>query len=267
MAYDINSALERLERNLQDIESARKQVEETVATSQSLQKVVSNYVTTLESLNSSVNEWIVSMNKEHSIQSKQLEDSLVKVKDTSNYIIEQFTTEIGKTVSGFNEKVQPILTKVGEENAKLSSSVKDLNALQGSLKDAIEKIHNVENKIDAISRNLDKSQQDQDGVLVSIKGILENIPQKVKENLNDQYSTLCAAVSEVKGIAEEIKTGEISIDNKLTDILNRCNVLSSDLDKVKKDVQSANEVLGKQIGIKIWILIVGLILLLVLHFL
>ena len=36
MAYDINTALERLEKNLSDVESAKLQVDETIATSESL---------------------------------------------------------------------------------------------------------------------------------------------------------------------------------------------------------------------------------------
>ena len=37
MAYDINSALERLEKNLKDIDSARQQVEKTITSSNNLQ--------------------------------------------------------------------------------------------------------------------------------------------------------------------------------------------------------------------------------------
>ena len=40
MAYDINLALERLEKNLQDINSAKEQVEDTINASSQLQNVV-----------------------------------------------------------------------------------------------------------------------------------------------------------------------------------------------------------------------------------
>ena len=47
MAYDINVALERLEKNLQDISSAKQQVEDTVNASSQLQNVVNNYVASI----------------------------------------------------------------------------------------------------------------------------------------------------------------------------------------------------------------------------
>lgn len=47
MAYDINKALERLEKNLCDVDSARKQVEKTVACSTDLQNIVNGYVASI----------------------------------------------------------------------------------------------------------------------------------------------------------------------------------------------------------------------------
>ena len=50
MAYDINVALERLEKNLQNLQSAKEQVESTVSASAELQKIVSGYVASVKSV-------------------------------------------------------------------------------------------------------------------------------------------------------------------------------------------------------------------------
>ena len=50
MAYDINVALERLEKNLQNLQSAKEQVESTVNSNAELQKIVNDYVTSVKSV-------------------------------------------------------------------------------------------------------------------------------------------------------------------------------------------------------------------------
>ena len=44
MPYDINTALERLEKNLQNLDSAREQVENTVNASNDLRQIVRDYI-------------------------------------------------------------------------------------------------------------------------------------------------------------------------------------------------------------------------------
>ena len=56
MAHDINSALERLEANLQNIDSARQQVENTVAASNALQVEVREYTSTINEMCGKVKE-------------------------------------------------------------------------------------------------------------------------------------------------------------------------------------------------------------------
>ena len=50
MAYDINLALERLEKNLQDINSAKEQIEDTINASSQLQNVVNGYVASVNAV-------------------------------------------------------------------------------------------------------------------------------------------------------------------------------------------------------------------------
>ena len=58
MAYDINSALERLEKNLKDIDSTRQQEEKTITSSNNLQTTISSFVKSLKSLHGEVENLI-----------------------------------------------------------------------------------------------------------------------------------------------------------------------------------------------------------------
>ena len=57
MPYDINTALQRLEQNLNDLTSARQQVEDTVKASSELQETVAEYVSSIETLCSRLRRW------------------------------------------------------------------------------------------------------------------------------------------------------------------------------------------------------------------
>ena len=57
MPYDINTTLERLEKNLSNLDSARKQVESMVFASNELQSTVENYVSSINCLYDEVKSW------------------------------------------------------------------------------------------------------------------------------------------------------------------------------------------------------------------
>ena len=67
MTYDINAALERLEKNLSDVESAKLQVEETIATSESLQQIIGKYSESLQTLNSEISLYVDAVKNFHSL--------------------------------------------------------------------------------------------------------------------------------------------------------------------------------------------------------
>ena len=80
MPYDINAALERLEKNLQNLDSAREQVENTVNASNNLKQIVIDYIESITELRSDIQEW--------EEQLKQSQDGLfTRAQDTFGTLI------------------------------------------------------------------------------------------------------------------------------------------------------------------------------------
>ena len=82
MAYDINVALERLEKNLQNLQSAKEQVESTVNSNAELQKIVNDYVTSVKSVLEEtllLKEEVATMKSEKIVEVKEAVDLVEKL--------------------------------------------------------------------------------------------------------------------------------------------------------------------------------------------
>lgn len=104
MAYDINKALERLEKNLCDVDSARKQVEKTVACSTDLQNIVNGYVASLDSLVQDIEQLINDLTKYKSLKTTELETSIKKIEDACERTMDSFNKMVADASVNFKKK-------------------------------------------------------------------------------------------------------------------------------------------------------------------
>ena len=127
MAYDINLALERLEKNLQDINSAKKQVEDTINASSQLQNVVNGYVT---SVNTVLQETIL------------LKEEIGKMKNQKVTEVKEAVAAIEASctaiISTFKEDTSSILADLSSENDRLTKSNEFLRVFQTKLEQSID---------------------------------------------------------------------------------------------------------------------------------
>lgn len=273
MAYDINAALERLEKNLSEVESAKKQVEETIATSESLQQIIGRYSDSLVELNKEITKFIAEVHNYQSLKTSELDTAIKKIMTSCEAVISKFNVDVKTSTDAFNAKFSETITKFGSENNKLAEQVTKLSSLHGALKDATSEIKEIERKLDEIAKNLKDSQAEQDRTLDNIKSSIDALPAKIKSQIDEVINTINVQANDLENKADEIKTSAATAIQKLDTIISvlsetktLCNGIKSDIAELKKSMDSGLTEVRSAINVTRWILIIGLIALVALHF-
>lgn len=273
MAYDINAALERLETNLAEVESAKKQVDETIATSKSLQQIIGRYSESLSSMGKDISAFIEEIRNYQGNKTSELDSAVDTIKTSCDCVINKFNAEVKLAIKSFDEKLSETIVKFGSENEKLRIQVNKLNSLQDVLNKATKEVNEVEKKVDILATELKTSQDSQNITLASVKSSLEVLPSSVK-------SHAAAIVEEVKNHASDLKTKSEEIiedvskaiqklDNQnsvLTETKKLCGDIKGDIGNLKDSIDAQFESMRSTININRWIAIIGILALIVLHF-
>lgn len=273
MAYDINAALERLEKNLSEVESAKKQVEETIATSESLQQIIGRYSDSLVELNKEITKFIAEVHNYQSLKTSELDTAIKKIMTSCEAVISKFNVDVKSSTDAFNAKFSEAITKFGSENNKLAEQVTKLSSLHGTLKDATSEIKEIERKLDEIAKNLKDSQAEQDRTLDNIKSSIDALPAKIKSQIDEVINTINVQANDLENKADEIITSAATAIQKLDTIISvlsetksLCHGIKSDIAELKKSMDSGLTEVRSAINVNRWILIIGLIALVALHF-
>lgn len=262
MTYDINDALERLEKNLQDLDSARTQVEKTVAASLELQRLVSDYVSSVKTLGDGLQSWDLKLNAHDENLSKEYETAISRVNSSFAEIINTFKTDAEKISSDFKSKTDGSINKLTEQNNILSERVRDLNSVRDEIRKATNEIQVVKESLTQISKDLKDSQDNQDAVLNSLNQKSDQLISKVN-GIEDKVNTLLnkadsnnTLLTQVKTLGQGIKTTTDEIHTKL----------QSTFESLSNAITESNKDTSKSININRWIMIVAFIILLILYF-
>lgn len=273
MAYDINAALERLENNLVEVESAKKQVEETIATSESLQQIIGRYTDTLNAMGKDVSSFIEEIRNYQDINTSELSSVVDALKTSCECVINKFNADVNTAIKNFDEKITETIVKFGSENEKLQIQINKLNSLKDVLNGATKELNEIGKKVDTLAIVLKNCQSEQDVMLTSIKSEIDVLPSSVKSHAE-------AIVEEVKSNASDLKTkseeiiGDVSkaikkLDNQIsviTETKGLCNGIKTDLKNLKGSIDSQFKTMKKAIIINRLIAIIGILTLIVLHF-
>ena len=169
MAYDINKALERLEKNLCDVDSARKQVEKTVACSTDLQNIVNGYVASLDSLVQDIEQLINDLTNYKSLKTTELETSIKKIEDACERTMDSFNKMVADSSVNFKKKLNAQVEDLVTENNKLSNEINRLDENQEPLEKAISVSNELVKRISNLSDGVDKFYTEETKSLDSIK--------------------------------------------------------------------------------------------------
>lgn len=273
MAYDINAALERLERNLSEVQTAKKQVDETIATSESLQQIIERYVESLNNLNKEVSMFIKEVHNYHSSKTSELSAVVSKIKVSCDNVAAEFNANIKATTDTSFAKLSEVIVKINSENVRLATEIDKLIHQNDVLVQTAKKVNEADDKLDVLAEVLKKIQEVQDITQVNIKTLLDTVSISIKSHIDKEMSIVNSNALNLR-----TKTGEISsnisiiipkLDNLIsaqTEIIEQYNVINADLGNLKNAIDSRLTIMEKSIKTNRWIIIICLFTLIVLYF-
>lgn len=262
MPYDINATLERLVKNLKDLDSARKQVENTVNASNELRQAVSDYVESITYLRNEIMEWEEQLKQSQVDLSAEVQNAFTTLKASCDTISTGFKSSTDKTLSRFSE-----------QNTILTERVNELNTLRQELKSAMSDITIVKDTLTKMTMVLTESQQGQDQALtniigkvaalpVTVKGYTDDVVQQMEERNRAFSQKFEVTISKADAALQKLD----SITGACSKVQTTCDNIKGSVDDVKNAVTALNDSLSKSININRWILIAGIIILAILHF-
>ncbi|MDY4250431.1 hypothetical protein [Bacteroides pyogenes] len=255
MAYDINVALERLEKNLQDLASAKEQVENTVNASVQLQRVVDDYVT---SVNAILQETI-RLKEEISEMKNQ---KVAEVKKAMELINNSCTEIIYSFKKGTNET----LYEFNAENDKLAKAITCLQDFQAKLEHSIEISTSVDLKLNETSKNVISLQNKQNEGFIKVAEQSEREMKELAKSISDTSDSSKEQFSAIQALLKKIEMLNKDIQVKCNQIDQTSSRTYSTVEDLAKQIAEQHQASLKNIKINRWIVIVGIITLAALHF-
>lgn len=276
MAYDINTALERLEHNLQDLDSAKTQVQNVVAASNDLRQTVSDYVDSISKLYGDIREWEDQLKQTQKTSFTDAQASFEKLKESC----EAITTR-------FKSSTEDTLNKFTDQNSLLARRVEKLSTLREELKASTEQIQDIKKTLSELTRILTESQEGQDRALTNIIGDMAALPVTVKgytddvvQKMDDRHSAVIqkidTASSKIDTIiqkADALATSCSKIQSSCGNLQTSCNNIKASVAEVKQavtdvrqKVEESHRALSKSININRWIVIICILIAIALHF-
>ncbi len=283
MTHDINSALERLEKNLKDIDSARIQVEKTVSSSNQLQKIANEYISSVKSFYIEVQNWEKESQRVQALKSSEVNKSFTKLEDSCKKIISSFYSNFDNFATTFKEKTNETIEKFASQNQILTDRTKELEKFREALNNNISEVLNIKNSLAKTSKELQESQQRQDNVLDDIrkriistssdlKSESKNIIEKTHQDKEDTTSKITEVSYSIHGI-------EDVLNNKFTKLSEHLEILAkkNDIDlldsaihecerKFKLSIESLQSKVEKSLKMNRLIIIAGIVILAILQY-
>ena len=236
MVHDINSALEKLEKNLGELDSARSQVLKSVNASNDLLKMVTLYVTAVKNLADSLEQWESSLSARESELHGDFESAISSIRHRCTEIISAFNDDVSKATSEFKTETDKTLERFTEQNDKLAARVEELVSLREQIKKATSEIESVKGSLNEILKELKDSQDEQDKSLNDIQQKVTNLPSQVHEEalsliqvVNNTEATLKDTVNTAISKADEIIVTARGISSNLDGINTLCQNINSSI--------------------------------------
>ena len=262
MPYDINTALERLEKNLQNLDSAREQVENTVNASNNLRQIVRDYIESITELRSDIQEWEAQLKQSQDGLSTRVHDAFAALKTSCDTIS-----------AGFKSSTNDAINKFSEQNIIFTERVDELITLREVFKSSMSEINTIKDKLVELATVFNSYKENQDQVLSNIIGRITELPVTVKgytdgvaRQMDERHGEFCKKIDDSITKAEFIIQELDTLTKICNNVQKTCNYIKSTTDDVKNTVAAHYKSLSKFININRWLIIAGIMILAALHF-
>jgi len=288
MAHDINSALEKLEKNLSELDSARSQVLKSVNASNDLLKMVTLYVTAVKNLADSLVQWESSLSARESELHDEFESAISRIRQRCTEIISAFNADVSKATSEFKTETDKTLEKFTEQNDKLAERVEELVSLREQIKKATAEIESVKSSLNEILKELKDSQDEQDATLEDLKQKVAGLNEKIENSkgtvlqaITRSEQSLSELINQTNGKIDGVSAKADAIANNVGSLTTICqnidtlvrsstNSVNTAINKSKEEIvnaiQDSKAEALKSSNVNRWLIIGGIIILAFLQF-
>ena len=288
MAHDINSALEKLEKNLSELDSARSQVLKSLNASNDLLKMVTLYVTAVKNLADSLEQWESSLSARESELHGEFESAISGIRQRCTEIISAFNADVSKATSGFKTETDKTLEKFTEQNDKLAERVEEFVSLREQIKKATAEIESVNSSLNEILKELKDSQDEQDATLEDLKQKVAGLNEKIENSkgtvlqaITRSEQSLSELINQTNGKIDGVSTKADAIANNVGSLTTICqnidtlvrsstNSVNTAINKSKEEIviaiQDSKAEALKSSNVNRWLIIGGIIILAFLQF-
>ena len=234
MAYDINVALERLEKNLQDISSAKQQVEDTVNASSQLQNVVNNYVASINDVLQETLRLKEEIGKMGNQKVTEIKEAVTAIEANCNTIITEFKKD-----------TSDILADFVSQNNKLAKSSEVLNTFKKRLEQSIDMSSDLITKLEHTIEITAALKTKQDKISTDVLSIHHSLKES-SESISKQCDHLSQRVDASRTMLADAMSKEFrrlfiqteDIITKLEHTIEITAALKTKQDKISTDVLS-----------------------------
>lgn len=273
MAYDINTALERLETTLKDVESAKSQVEKTISASESLRSTVEKYVSSIGAFHKELKSMEDDFRERQFGMTQDVQSYIDAIRTLCDGTTDSINNSLENISSSFSASIGETLKAFGSQVERLEGNVEKMDALRKDLKGALVEMGANKEILLQISKDLKDSQYGQDVALREINQAVSSLPQSIKKLFEGQaglgkrqaetLTSIMEATEELKNaIRNQVKSLE-STSGRIEALSMRC---VGSLEKIKQHQEETAASIAKSTLINRWILIGGIAALAILHF-
>ena len=233
MNYEINTALEQLEKSLNDVKSAQEQVVSVTNSYSQLQVEIKKYADELSVISSSLSSVITSVKGSHQQGLESLASAWENLRTQSETIMADVNKLLSTSADNFKKETEQASSTLSSQVTKLESSVEKLSNLHTKVEDAATSISKLKEEITKLQTDLTSSQKAQDEAIANIN--------KTANSISSQLSTTDTTVN---GISNVLATH----GNSLADVKQSLNSLSTSLTQLDTTVQNLQNTLVQRIN-------------------
>ena len=178
-----------------------------------------------------------------------------------------------KSTNNFGELCAEASKSIEVESSKLAEHVNKIDSLYTVLDKATKEVVDIKKTLDMISEDIKISQGEQDKSLANIQSSLLSLSTSITSQINSVQTLFNSNYSDLMNKSDKINSEVSFVNNKIEKVLSVltetntiCIGIKADIVSLKRDVESYDSSIQSVLKTNRWIVIGGVAVLIILHF-
>lgn len=280
---ELFQTLEKLKDTLSDVASARQQVENVVSAYTNINTEINSYVENFKQIEVSIAALIDLLKNNRMALEKQAISVVCEFRRSCTSIADDIKRELTASSQQLDAGVSQNLSRMTKHIEKLGITVDEAHKLIPIVQSISASTSNIVDNINAIKQDLNTSQKKQDEAIEHIGNTQNSVLQQAKscntfldaidKSFSKQEKLLVSQKQNLEIHANSTRLDLDALSTGVTQLEALCNDIKSSISHTQQAIDSLTKVLEsssarifKENKINRWLLIIGLIILIIIHF-